>query len=241
MLVHFGKAAPRKMPLGAAPRALYARSRTLFNSWMLQHRLRAFERELRMGTGTALSPALAEGLRLTWGNCGWSATAGFLVTMVDWFGRTAGSVVECGSGLSTLLLAALAAHSGRHVLSLEHDPQWAERVRRAVPRRVQPAVGIALAPLRSYSEFDWYTINGFAPAAPIGFVVCDGPPGSTRGGRYGLGPVLGPMLAAGCVVLIDDTHRAADRSAVERWQEELGARVVGEHGTHCVIQVGSLN
>jgi hypothetical protein len=47
------------------------------------------------------------------------------------------------------------------------------------------------------------------------------------------------MLAQGCVVLVDDTHRAADRSAVERWREELGARVLDELGTHCVIQVGS--
>jgi Methyltransferase domain len=206
---------------------------------MFQRRLRAFERELRMGMGTAPSPALAEDLRITWGNCGWSATAGFLVTMVDWFGRTSGSVVECGSGLSTLLLAVVAAHTGRQVLTLEHDPQWAEQVRRAVPKRMHSAVEIALAPLRAYGDFDWYTVRGLAPAAPIGFVVCDGPPGSTRGGRYGLGPVLGPMLAQGCVVLVDDTQRAADRSAVERWQEELGARVVDEHGTHSVIQVGS--
>jgi len=226
------------MPLGSAPRELYSRSRNLLNSWMLQQRLRAFERELRMGMGTALSPALAEDLRPNWGNCGWSATAGFLVTMIDWFGRTSGSVVECGSGLSTLLLAAVAAHTGRHVLTLEHDLQWAERVRRAVPKRLQSALEIALAPLRVYGDFDWYTVKGLTLAAPIGFVVCDGPPGSTRGGRYGLGPVLGPMLAQGCVVLVDDTHRAADRSAVERWQEELGARVVDEHGTHCVIQVG---
>jgi hypothetical protein len=239
MLVRFSKAVAGKMPLGSAPRALYARSRNLLNSWLLQQRMRAFEREMRKGMTTACSPVLAEDLRLAWGNCGWSASAGFLVTMVDWFGRTSGGVVECGSGLSTLLLAALAAHTGRHVLTLEHDPQWAERVRRAVPRRVRSAVEIELAPLRAYGDFDWYTIKGLTPAAPIGLVVCDGPPGSTRGGRYGLGPVLGPMLAEDCVVLIDDTHRLADRSAVERWQEELCARVVGEHGTHCVIQVGS--
>jgi Methyltransferase domain len=239
MRIHLSEAVRRKVPVGPAPRALYSRSRTFLNSWMLQQRLRAFEREVRMGMGTAPSPALAEDLRLAGGNCGWRTRAGFLVTMVDWFGRTSGSVVECGSGLSTLLLAAVAAHPGRHVLKLEHDPNRAERVRRAIPKRLQSALEIALAPLRTYGDFDWYSLKGLTPAAPIGLVVCDGPPGSTRGGRYGLGPVLGPMLAQGCVVLVDDTHRAADRSAVERWREELGARVLDELGTHCVIQVGS--
>jgi hypothetical protein len=45
--------------------------------------------------------------------------------------------------------------------------------------------------------------------------VCDGPKGTTRGGRYGLAPVMKDRLAPGCIVLLDDTSREAERAIIE--------------------------
>ncbi len=55
-------------------------------------------------------------------------------------------------------------------------------------------------------------------------VVCDGPPGGSKtpGGRYGLLPVMKPHLKPGCIVLLDDTGRAAEKKIIARWAEEMG-------------------
>jgi hypothetical protein len=54
-------------------------------------------------------------------------------------------------------------------------------------------------------------------------VVCDGPPGSTKGGRYGLVPIMREWLKPGCVILLDDAGREQERAIARRWEAELGA------------------
>jgi len=54
-------------------------------------------------------------------------------------------------------------------------------------------------------------------------VICDGPPGKTRGGRYGVVPVMKERLKPGCVILLDDTGREEERKLASRWETELGA------------------
>ncbi|MGH8218538.1 MAG: hypothetical protein ACREUT_08235 [Steroidobacteraceae bacterium] len=172
-----------------------------------------------------------------WGNEAWCGSALFLAAMFQWLPQTNDSILECGSGLSSLLLASAAVLAGRHVHSLEHDGEWAALVTRRMPERLKPSVSICTVPLKSFDGFDWYAVEPGSLPAPIGFVVCDGPPASTRGGRYGLGPVLGSDLAPGCIILLDDTQRVGEREIVNRWCNELGAVVVREGGTYTVLRV----
>lgn len=211
-------------------------ARATFRGIQLRQGLAALERSLR--TGRQPPPALLEQLVHGWGNEAWCASALFLAAMLEWFPQTSDSIVECGSGLSTLLLATGALVAGRTVHSLEHDAEWASVIRQRMPERLRPGAAICHAPLRSYGDFDWYSFDPRSIAAPIGYVVCDGPPGSTRRGRYGLAPVLGNRLAPGCIILLDDTQRQAERTIVEQWCEELGTSVVNEGGTFTVLRVG---
>ena len=100
---------------------------------------------------------------------------------------------------------------------------------------------MAVAPIRNYDTFDWYGLERCPLPAEIGFVLCDGPPGSTRGGRYGLAPVLGRRLAPGCVLLLDDTQRPEEHAIVQRWCTELGASVIEEADTFTVLRVGGVS
>ena len=52
-------------------------------------------------------------------------------------------------------------------------------------------------------------------------VTCDGPPGSTAGGHYGLLPVMGERLPAEAVILLDDTSGRARSKSLRRWTNEL--------------------
>jgi len=158
--------------------------------------------------------------------------------MLDWLPRTSGPIAECGSGLTTLVLASAASLSGRRVHSFEHDADWAARVTRELPVRLRPCVELNVTPITSYSEFDWYSLEAATPPHAIGFVVCDGPPGATRGGRYGLGPVLRPYLAPGCIVLLDDTQRRDEHQIIRRWCSELEGSIVQEADTYSVLSIG---
>jgi len=125
-----------------------------------------------------------------------------------------GGVIETGSGATTILLAAM----GVPVVALEHLPEWALRVNRNV--RWAKRATVLQRGLVSYGEYDWYGVRpGDLPASAT-LIVCDGPPGVTRGGRYGLVPTVRP--AKGTVILLDDVGRAGERAVLDRWWEEEG-------------------
>jgi hypothetical protein len=175
-------------------------------------------------------------LHLAWGNDGWSGNTDFLALMLRLMRTTQGPVLECGSGLSSLIGTAVLPPD-RPFVSLEHQSQWLDSVRRWTPRRFSARFSVQHAPLAEYGDYDWYSTKGLTLPSSFGLVICDGPPGSTRGGRYGLVPVMRSHFREGTLILLDDAHRSEDRSVAERWCVELPARVIEEHPTSLVIRV----
>ncbi len=186
---------------------------------------RAVRRLRALPPGEIPSRELILSLRTAWENPGYAGDIDYLVEIARQAGATTGPILECGSGLSTILLSAVAGRRGVAVWSLEHDPAW--RKRTALAQRLVGSVGtrLCLAPLRDYGNFSWYD----PPVAemPDGFtlVVCDGPPETTPGGRYGLIPVMGRKLAPRSLVLVDDAMRASEVAMLERWKSEWGAAI----------------
>src|SRR6266581_3936201 len=113
------------MRMRAVARRIKDHSRTTYQRWMLRKHLAAFDRIVRAGGRPP--QRILEHLIHAWGNEAWSADTELLQSVLDWFPRTSGAVLECGSGLSTLLLASLASVHRRQVRSLEHDAGWAAR------------------------------------------------------------------------------------------------------------------
>ena len=128
-------------------------------------------------------------------------------------------VLECGSGLTTIVCAAFAARRGLDVWTLENDPRWFKKVFNVSRKVGGRHMHVIYAPLRNYGEFDWYGIRPEELPARFGLAVCDGPKGTTRGGRFGLMAVLGERLGPGSIILADDAHREAERSMIERWKQ----------------------
>src|SRR5262249_17499657 len=120
-----------------------------------------------------------------WGNTGWSASPDFLSCMIMLAAKVKGPILECGSGLTTLLLGIVAARALDRVWSLEHDPGWYENTMAAMVKHRIDTVHIDLAPLRNYGEFEWYEPSFAKMPTDFSLVICDGPPEGTRGGRYG--------------------------------------------------------
>jgi hypothetical protein len=187
---------------------------------------RAIARFMHSPTKAVLgSHGVVNDLIYGWGNEGWSAHHEYLAACVDRALGTSGAILECGSGLSTVLLAIVAQKRGLALWSLEHLPIWAERVQGCLVQRRIYGVRIHVAPLRLYGDFEWYAAPLADMPRQFTLVVCDGPPSATCGGRYGLLPVMKDRLSDDCQILLDDASRAAEQTIAQRWAEEAPCQV----------------
>src|SRR2546429_1908774 len=195
-------------------------------AWQRQQLRRARRRLAALPLGTAPERRLLAELRAAWDNEGFTADIDYLAEVARYAAHTPGPVLECGSGLTTLLLGALAGRRGVEVWALEHDPQWRRRVAAALRDHVAGQVYLWLSPLSDYGAFAWYAAP--LPLMPEQFriVVCDGPPDGTRGGRVGLLAVMGDRLAPGAVILLDDASRESEQDVVRRWRRAMPLDVV---------------
>jgi hypothetical protein len=191
------------------------------------HRQRTFASALKKFTrdpalAAQLPSATLESLVYGWGNAGWSGHSEFLSACVVQALRSEGPMLECGTGLSTLLVGIVAQARGQALWSLEHLPEWAQRVQQALERHEISSVQICVQPLRSYGEFDWYAPPLETMPAGFSLIICDGPPSATRGGRYGLAPMVSDRMLPGCTVLLDDAVRSDEQQIAARWAKEFG-------------------
>lgn len=158
---------------------------------------------------------------------GWAASPDFLSVLarhaLDHRPRI---IVECGSGVSTVVLARCMQLNGAgRVVALDHDAHYAEETRRNLERHgLSEWAEIIHAPLqkraRGADEWNWYDLRNF-PDVRIDMLVVDGPPMPLgKMIRYPAGPVLFPRLSSTAAVFLDDAGREDERRIVERWIAE---------------------
>lgn len=156
-----------------------------------------------------------------WGNEAWSARDELLTGCIEHALASNGSILECGSGLTTVLLGVIAKQQGHSHLVLEHKPEWAKKVQKYLTSYGLNSV-VCTSPLKDYGEYCWYDISFVRlPDGFFSLVVCDGPPSRNKGGRYGLAPIMGGRLNPGCIILLDDAGRRAELETAQRWQSEF--------------------
>lgn len=160
-----------------------------------------------------------------WDNDGMAADLDYVEEVARMATETEGPVLECGSGLTTVILGLLAGRRGVSTWSMEHHPEWQARVAGILQQHNIPGVNVCLAPLKDYGQFSWYELPATGLPDKFRLVICDGPPESTPGGRYGLVPVIGSRLAVGAQILLDDANRPSESEALRRWAAETGASV----------------
>ena len=186
---------------------------------------RVLRRISQLPEGELPSRELLHELQVGWGNDGFAARYDYLEEVIDMATRTSGPILECGSGLTSLLLGLYAGRRNVQTWSLEHIPEWRTRVTATLQRYRISGVDVRLAPLREYGDFQWYDPPIDALPETFSLIVCDGPPGTIQGGRYGLLPVLGTRLGADTLILLDDADREAETEVLSRWASERNMRV----------------
>lgn len=197
---------------------------------------RAMRQLMALPVGVAPTRQLLADLQRGWGNESFAARTDYLEEVSKRAVATQGPILECGSGLTTILLGSLAGRRGIETWSLEHMPDWHARVSLTLRRNQIPKSHVCLAPLREYSGFSWYDPPLDSLPANFHLVICDGPPGTTLGNRYGLMPVLGNRLPINSVILLDDVNRAAEAEVLQRWTKDAGVTIqLGATGSFAIV------
>jgi predicted O-methyltransferase YrrM len=157
---------------------------------------------------------------------GWAGSPDLLAALADHvFAHKPRTVVEFGSGLSTLVLArALALAGGGQLVSYDHLDGFAELTRRRLATLGLEAE-VHVAPLSPAAPHgypgEWYDAAGLPER--IDLLLIDGPPDWLAGGgaRGAAGPTLFHRLSPGGTVLLDDADRDGEREVAARWRREF--------------------
>ena len=142
-------------------------------------------------------------------------------------------ILECGSGLSTLIFAYALRGTGDagRVIALEHSDDYAASTRQLLEEHeLTEYAEVRLAPLTDVhiggEVWTWYDPAAL-PAGPIEVALVDGPPGDLGShARFPALPMLLDRLAPAADVFLDDTGRQEESEIVGLWTEPLrGVRV----------------
>lgn len=158
---------------------------------------------------------------------GWAVDPSVMVALVRHVLRESPRlVVECGSGASTIWLARALEVAGRgKLVALEHDEVYVEKGRRLLEQNglssIAEIVHAPIAPVDIGGESHlWYAAAALAGLDDIELLFVDGPPQPTAPlARYPALPMLGPRLAAGAAVVVDDYNRGEERKMVKLWRQ----------------------
>lgn len=141
------------------------------------------------------------------------------------------AVVECGSGVSTIAIAGrLAALGDGRLSALEHDPDWAAKVRaRLESEALAEHARIVEAPLVEHALAQpgcrWYEPAALdqLPESGIDLLLVDGPPAgepAVERSRYPALTVFARRLAGDALVILDDIDRPGERWVLDAWERE---------------------
>ncbi|WP_158645754.1 class I SAM-dependent methyltransferase [Stackebrandtia albiflava] len=182
------------------------------------------------------------------GTAGWAASPDLLRFLYDSVHDLRRSrIVECGSGVSTLIMAYALRELGQgRVVALDHEARFAAHTRAVLERHgLSDWAEVRVAALAEVTvegeRWPWYDVTTL-PDGPIDMLVVDGPPKATRSqARFPAVPLLHDRLTEDAIVVLDDHERPDEQAAGRRWVElypDLTSEALGHHKNTLVLRRG---
>jgi predicted O-methyltransferase YrrM len=171
-------------------------------------------------------------------NDAWSLADETLLAVLGAIDDGARTIVECGSGRSTVIIARRLRELGEgSVHSLEHDPTWADATREQLAAEGLGQARVISAPLEAHplaGNAGWYSTQALRelPGA-VDLLLIDGPPAGEpelHRSRHPALAELGRLLEPGAIIVLDDAARPGETAAIELWEAEFGLRF--DHDPH---------
>jgi len=138
-----------------------------------------------------------------------------------------GTVLELGSGLSTILAGYALKKVGKgRLVSIDHQKQFTDSVNNDIKKHsLQQYAEVIHSPLKEISfngrSWLWYDQDKIK-VRDIDLLVIDGPPGYLQKlSRYPALPVLFSKLSSNAVILLDDGYRSDEKTMVDLWLMEF--------------------
>lgn len=145
----------------------------------------------------------------------------YLLSLLDRFKPR--SILEFGSGFSSVVFSRYAHSEGAKVVSVDHEPYFSKKSEAYVNEwgyddhfnliiadvKEQEVNGTNVffydrSPVEKHSGFDFVFLDG--PPQKLGLKV-----------RGGLLPLFRPLLSPGCIIVLDDYYRPGEREFVDNW------------------------
>jgi hypothetical protein len=158
---------------------------------------------------------------------GWAGSPDFLLAVADEVLKNKPKcVMECSSGISTLVVACCLKKNGEgHVYSLEHDRQFADKTRSLLSRYGLAEWATVLdAPLQTNNTaMPWYDEKAIPKnLIPIEMLIVDGPTSTTAPlARFPALPRLMPHMAIHPTVIVDDADRDDEITMLQMWKQDF--------------------
>lgn len=171
----------------------------------------------------------------------WSRAAlshrGIAIILNDIIFNQRTTIVELGSGISTVYISKLLQQIGRgHLYSIEQDTSWVDTIAKIVQNeKMGEYVTFIHAPVSKYSETltidgQWYNENLIIQniSSSIDTLIVDGPADDPQTPdpliRYPALPAFVKLLSLRCSVFIDDATRKGEQEVIGHWERELGVK-----------------
>lgn len=145
------------------------------------------------------------------------------------------TIVELGSGVSTLIASMLLQEQGSgRVFALDHDADWLELTRQMLIRhkadRFADLRHARLVPVEGASQ-PWYDPKQLEGIDKIDLLLVDGPPdyGDVGARQPGLSLLL-PKLSKNAVIVVDDCRRPKWYKWVKQWAAQNNFDLVEPFG-----------
>ena len=159
---------------------------------------------------------------------GWSMRFSNIHTILDILDRyRPKTIVEFGSGISTLCIAAWLKEQGEgKIISFDHDVAWARKTERYLHEKTLDGFAtVVFAPLiKGQSlghDVEWYDIsNHIKKLNKIDLLIVDGPPADSLGKELSRLPaldVLANHLSTGAIIMLDDASRKGEQTVINMW------------------------
>ena len=147
------------------------------------------------------------------------------------------SILELGSGISTLYIARLIKSKAikAKVLSVDSNAAWLSILEEQLTSEgLRELVSLVHAPLTGKAEdtlLPWYCQSSLSEALkkvpPLDLVLVDGPIACDKKRMLARLPAFGfltPHLASRFAFYLDDTHRDGEKKCMEQWQRKYHVR-----------------
>ncbi|MEA3639823.1 MAG: class I SAM-dependent methyltransferase [Lamprobacter sp.] len=154
---------------------------------------------------------------------GWAGSPDLLLTIADTvLSHKPTTVVECSSGVSTLVIArCLQINGAGHLYSLEHEDKYVQKTIQMLEKHnVENWASVLHSKLKKYESGELWYDDSVMPEdlESIEMLVVDGPPHNIAPlARLPAFERLLPKMAEKVIVILDDAAREAETEIVKQW------------------------